>query len=681
MLLFLEVTITMYSKLAVKNVKKSFSDYAIYFITLTFAVCIFYVFNSVSSQQVMMTLSQSQAQYVDSLSTVLSTLSVFISMILGFLIIYANNYIIKRRKKELGIYMSLGMDKNKISYMLILETLIIGIVSLGVGLLIGVFLSQGVAVFTAKMFAVNLSKFSFVFSKEAAIKTILYFAIIFLFVILFNSFIISKYKIIDLMSADRKNEDLKTKSTTVSVIIFILSVICLAIAYALIIDNKLYEVNKEFVTSIVLGIIGTLFFFMSLSGFLLKLVQTNKKLYLKNLNMFVLRQINSKINTNYISMSMICLMLFVSIGMLATGFSMSSSMNGQIHQGTRYDGSLYSYQDPQEEISSYLKDTIKIDLDKYSSEYVDFKIYKTDMKVKDFLKDVKIKDDLVEVMQNSPIRVVKESDFNKLMKLIGEETYNLEENQYLALSGDATAEKYIDGSVKNGATITIGGKTLKSVRNGSVDKSLITSPMGAEVCTLVVKDDLVKDLEPMISNMTFSFRDEYKDKEEEFIEIINSSAKDYYNEHQEDKNAIMIDGATKQLVKDAYTGLSTLVIYIGLYVGIVFIITCVAVLALQQLSEAADNMKRYRILKNIGVDEKMINKAIFTQTLIYFLMPLSLALVHSVVGLYVSNTVVKIFGSSDIVRQSIIVTALVLLVYGIYFFATYNGAKSIAKKA
>lgn len=680
MLLFLEVTITMYSKLAVKNVKKSFSDYAVYFITLTFAVCIFYVFNSVSSQQVMMTLSQSQAQYVDSLSTVLSTLSVFISMILGFLIIYANNYIIRRRKKELGIYMSLGMDKNKISYMIILETLIIGIVSLGVGLLIGVFLSQGVAVFTAKMFAVNLSKFSFVFSKEAAIKTIVYFAIIFLFVILFNSFIISKYKIIDLMSADRKNEDLKTKSTTVSVIIFILSVICLAIAYTLIIDNKLYEVNKEFVTSIVLGIIGTLLFFMSLSGFLLKLVQGNKKLYLKNLNMFVLRQINSKINTNYISMSMICLMLFVSIGMLATGFSMSSSMNSQIHQGTRYDGSFYTLKF-NNDISVYLKDNVKIDLDKYLDGYVDFKVYETDMKLKDFLKDVKTKDDLVEVMKNTPIQVVKESDFNKLMKLIGEETYKLEENQYLALSGDAIAKKYIDSSVKNGATITIGGKTLKSVRNASVDKALVTSPMGAEICTLVIKDELVKDLQPKVSNMTFSFRDEYKDKEDEFIDVINSSVKNYYNDHQEDENVVEIDGATKQLVKDAYTGLSTLVVYIGLYVGIVFIITCVAVLALQQLSEAADNMKRYKILKNIGVDEKMINRSIFTQTLIYFLMPLSLALVHSVVGLYVSNNVVKIFGSSDIVRQSIIVTGLVLLVYGIYFFATYNGAKNIAKKA
>lgn len=680
MLLFLEVTITMYSKLAVKNVKKSFSDYAVYFITLTFAVCIFYVFNSVSSQQVMMTLSQSQAQYVDSLSTVLSTLSVFISMILGFLIIYANNYIIKRRKKELGIYMSLGMDKNKISYMLILETLIIGIVSLGIGLLIGVFLSQGVAVFTAKMFAVNLSKFSFVFSKEAAIKTIVYFAIIFLFVILFNSFIISKYKIIDLLSADRKNEDLKTKSTTVSVIIFILSVICLAIAYKLIIDNKLYEVNKEFITSIVLGIIGTLLFFMSLSGFLLKLVQGNKKLYLKNLNMFVLRQINSKINTNYISMSMICLMLFVSIGMLATGFSMSSSMNSQIHQGTRYDGSLYAY-DPQMEISTYLRDKINFDLNKYSNEYVDFKVYATDTKIKDFLKDVDIKDDLVEVMQNKLVNVVKKSDFNKLMNMIGEETYDLKEDEYLALSGDSTAKKYIDGSVKNGATITIGGKNLKAVKNEAIDKSLITSPMGAEVCTLVVNDDMVQDLTPIISNVTFEFRDEYKDKDEEFIENINNIFKDYSDEQLQNKDAIKISGATKQLVKDAYTGLSTLVIYIGLYVGIVFIITCVAVLALQQLSEAADNMKRYRILKNIGVDENMINRAIFTQTLIYFLMPLSLALVHSVVGLYVSNTVVKIFGSSDIVRQSIIVTALVLLVYGIYFLATYNGAKNMAKKA
>ncbi|PWL54384.1 MAG: ABC transporter [Clostridium cadaveris] len=670
----------MYSKLAVKNVKKSFSDYAIYFITLTFAVCIFYVFNSISSQQVMMNLSQSQAQYVNILSNVLSTLSVFISIILGFLIIYANNYIIKRRKKELGIYMSLGMDKNKISYMLFLETLIIGIISLGIGLVIGIFLSQGVSVFTAKMFAANLNEFSFVFSKEAAIKTMLYFGVMFIFVILFNSFIISKYKIIDLISADKKNEDLKTKSTAVSVIIFIISVVCLGFAYALIIDNKLYELNREFATSIVLGIVGTLFFFMSLSGFLLKLVQSNKKLYLRNLNMFVLRQINSKINTNYISMSLICLMLFVSIGMLSTGFSMSSSMNSQIHQGTRYDGSFY-VEGYDGDISTYLKDDLKFDFNKYLNEYIDFKVYAADTKLKDFLKDVELKDDLVEVIRDRHINVVKESDFNKLMKMIGEEPYELGEDQYLALAGDSIAKKYVDTSIKNGATITIGNNTLKSVRNESIDKSLTTSPNGAEICTLVVNDNLIKGLHPIVSNMTFSLRDEYKDNESEFVDSINNIVKEYDKEQLQDKNIIKIYGATKQLVKYAYMGLSTLVIYVGLYVGIVFIITCVAVLALQQLSEAADNMKRYKILKNIGVDEKMINKSIFTQTLIYFLMPLTLALVHSVVGIYVSNSVVKIFGSSDIVRQSIIVTALVLLVYGIYFFATYNGAKNMAKKA
>ncbi|GAA0680983.1 MAG: FtsX-like permease family protein [Clostridium cadaveris] len=670
----------MYSKLAVKNVKKSFSDYAIYFITLTFAVCIFYVFNSISSQQVMMNLSQSQAQYVNILSNVLSTLSVFISIILGFLIIYANNYIIKRRKKELGIYMSLGMDKNKISYMLFLETLIIGIISLGIGLVIGIFLSQGVSVFTAKMFAANLNEFSFVFSKEAAIKTMLYFGVMFIFVILFNSFIISKYKIIDLISADKKNEDLKTKSTAVSVIIFIISVVCLGFAYALIIDNKLYELNREFATSIVLGIVGTLFFFMSLSGFLLKLVQSNKKLYLRNLNMFVLRQINSKINTNYISMSLICLMLFVSIGMLSTGFSMSSSMNSQIHQGTRYDGSFY-VEGYDGDISTYLKDDLKFDFNKYLNEYIDFKVYAADTKLKDFLKDVELKDDLVEVIRDRHINVVKESDFNKLMKMIGEEPYKLGEDQYLALAGDSIAKKYVDTSIKNGATITIGNNTLKSVRNESIDKSLTTSPNGAEICTLVVNDNLIKGLHPIVSNMTFSLRDEYKDNESEFVDSINNIVKEYDKEQLQDKNIIKIYVATKQLVKYAYMGLSTLVIYVGLYVGIVFIITCVAVLALQQLSEAADNMKRYKILKNIGVDEKMINKSIFTQTLIYFLMPLTLALVHSVVGIYVSNSVVKIFGSSDIVRQSIIVTALVLLVYGIYFFATYNGAKNMAKKA
>lgn len=286
----------MYSKLAFRNVRRSVRDYTIYFLTLTFGVCVFYVFNSIESQQAMMNISSSDAQSLQALTQIMGYVSVFISIILGFLILYANKFLIKRRKKELGIYMTLGMDKSKMSWILMLETLLIGIVSLTVGLILGFFLSEGLAVVTAKMFEAAFTEFKFIFSPAACGKTILYFSLIFIMVMLFNSISISKYKLIDLLSADKKNETFKIKKLWHSVVIFILAIAFIGAAYYLIIDNGLMDINAQFAAALICGSIGTLLFFMSLSGFLLRLVQSNKKLYLKGLNMFVLRQLNSKID-------------------------------------------------------------------------------------------------------------------------------------------------------------------------------------------------------------------------------------------------------------------------------------------------------------------------------------------------------------------------------------------------
>ena len=142
----------MFFKIAIHNVKRSLRDYAIYFLTLTFGVCLFYVFNSMDSQSATAALNSSQKEIIQMLTNVTGYVSIFISIILGFLMVYSNRFLMKRRKKELGIYMLLGMDKSKISHILITETLLIGLFSLGVGLAIGIFASQGLSAITASIF-------------------------------------------------------------------------------------------------------------------------------------------------------------------------------------------------------------------------------------------------------------------------------------------------------------------------------------------------------------------------------------------------------------------------------------------------------------------------------------------------------------------------------------------------
>ena len=283
-------------KLSLKNIKKSFKDYAIYFLTLVLGIAIFYMFNSLDSQQAMLQVSQSTKDIITLMINMLGLVSVFVAVILALLIVYANNFIVNRRKKEFGIYMTLGMGKRQISKIILLETIFIGIISLAVGILVGVLGAQFMSILVAKLFEADMSEFTFVFSKTACIKTCVYFAIMYLVVIIFNTITISKYKLINLLTANKKNETVKIKNPIICIIVFLISIVILAYDYYKVTGGVKTLSTVDKLTPIILsGIVATILFFWSLSGFILKIVQTRKKVYYKDANMFVLRQLNNKI--------------------------------------------------------------------------------------------------------------------------------------------------------------------------------------------------------------------------------------------------------------------------------------------------------------------------------------------------------------------------------------------------
>ena len=282
-------------KLSFKNITKSLKDYSIYFFTLVVAVSIFYIFNSLEAQKSMLAMSSSKQEFVQSIVTIMNYLSVFVSVILCFLIVYSNNFIIKRRKKEIGLYLTLGMSKRKVSTMLVVETMIIGLFSLVVGLVIGILVSQGLSLLTVKLFEVDLSNYTFIFLKQALYKTIIYFGLIFVLVMIFNIITLSKYKLIDLLNANRQSEKVKFRNKYTVTISFILSVFLIVYAYRLLFSGTLFMMDKKTLIMIVCGALGTLLFFYSLSGFILTVTKRIKKIYYKNLNMFNLKQVNNQI--------------------------------------------------------------------------------------------------------------------------------------------------------------------------------------------------------------------------------------------------------------------------------------------------------------------------------------------------------------------------------------------------
>ncbi|PFT03502.1 FtsX-like permease family protein, partial [Bacillus thuringiensis] len=378
----------MYSKIAIGNVKKSFKDYAIYFLTLTLAVCIFYSFNSIESQKALVEINAADRKYVPTVMNAISDVSVFVSVILGGLILYANNFLIKKRKKELGIYMTLGMGRRNISRILVTETFLVGIISLVSGLIIGIGVSQGLSTFALKLFDLPINKYKFAISTGAIGKSVLYFGIMFLLVMLFNVYVVSKYKIIDLLTAGKKNEDVKFGNPLIYVIIFIMCVASLGYAYVIVLKIGLNFTNPMLMVSIILGILGTLLFFFSLSGFILYVVKKNKKVYFKGLNIFIIKQINSKVNTNFISMSVICLMLCLTMVVLSTGISFNRMMDARMKEATPFDASIkLENKDESYTIEDVLnKANFKIS---NNEKYVSYNVYPTGMEVVDLVPEVR----------------------------------------------------------------------------------------------------------------------------------------------------------------------------------------------------------------------------------------------------------------------------------------------------
>ena len=673
----------MFSKIAINNVKRSFKDYSIYFLTLTFAVCIFYSFNSIEAQKSVLEIGKSTEDYMITLNKLMAGASIFVSFILGGLIIYANNFLIKKRKKELGLYMTLGMSKGKISKILILETFLIGLLSLAVGILLGIIVSQGLSVITAKLLVVNMSTYKFIISISAIIKSIVYFGIIFLLVMVFNQFIISKYKLIDMLNAAKKNEDIKLKNPILSMLIFLLSAALLTTAYNLILKVGLDPDNAEFTVSILLGIIGTLLCFFSLSSFFIHMIQKSKKIYLKNLNIFVLRQINNKITTNFISMTVICLMLFLTITLLFTMFGYKSSFDRMLKGNISYDASAHLYIDSEDkktkDIKGYL-DKINFKFED-SEKHTFFNEYKLDIYLSNLLNKYLNKQerkDFEERFVNNPISAVKISEYNSIRQLIGQQTIDLKDDEVLVVSNYEQFNNALAKFMKNESTINLYGKAYSIKNKEPIEENIVTTESNLDFFYLIIPDNFNGDLKLYSTGFNVMFQSsDSKKSEEKFANLFNSFVK---NNHNGD-SFIPIYGNTIEQVHAAVYGSSTIIIFLGIYLGIVFLISSAAVLALQQLSEASDSLDRYNSLSKIGATSKMINKAILRQNLIYFIAPLFLAIIHSIVSIKVTNEMFRSYNKSALGSSSIMIALALIIVYGGYFYATYVGFKNIVKNS
>lgn len=679
-------------KLSIKNIQKSIKDYAIYFLTLVLGVAIFYVFNSIESQTVMMKVSSNTLEIINLMNQLLSSVSVFISFILGFLIIYASRFLIKRRNKEFGIYLTLGMSKRKISLILFFETLIIGILSLGVGLLIGFLLSELMSLLVANLFEADMTNFRFIFSSSAALKCLIYFGIMYLIVMIFNTISVSKCKLIDLINSSKKTEKIKLKNPILCVIIFIIACVMLIYSYYFVTsDSKLSGDVTSLYIPIVLGALSTFLIFWSLSGLILKIVMNMKGLYYKGLNSFTLRQVSSKINTTVFSSTIICLMLFITICFLSSCLSIKNSLTGNIDELSKVDVEIIKDRNVTDDfIKDYeLNDEIiadtKIDiLETLKNNNIDknnFKdmlivyYYKTNLTLQDTLGDA-----YEEVKEKFPFMnfFVKEnimsiSDYNKVAKLYGNKTYTLKENEYIVIADYNSMIDIRNKALNKNSKVTVNDNVLtpkySECKYGFVDVGAQHLNSGI----IVVPDNVVNENMPKKEILLANYNAKNKEQKLKIDDKISNLNNTFNKTH-------LVSYNTKLDMLESSIGLGALVTFIGLYLGIIFLISSAAILALKELSESTDNKERYKMIRKLGADEKMINKALFNQIFIFFMIPLSLAIVHSIFGIKFAKKILGTMGISGLTSSITMTFIFLVLIYGGYFLLTYFASKNIIRE-
>ncbi|NBJ94505.1 FtsX-like permease family protein [Parablautia muri] len=656
-------------KLIIKNVRKNIRDYLIYFLTLMISVSVFYAFNSISDQPAFSEMGMTKTLLYDQLGILLSTLTVLIAIVLAFLIIYANQFLLKRRKKELGLYMVLGMKKGRISRIFAGETFCVGVIALVTGLCLGVALSQGISLVALKLFAIELSKFQLVFSMGAFQKTALCFAVIFLLVMTFNVWSVSSVQLIDLLTAGRKNETSQNRSCLLPVLLFLVSLACILSSGVMFYRNGILpsRENRSFQVAGILLVAGTFIFFYSLSTVFVQILRANSNVYLRGLNTFLARQIGSKIRTNYFIMTIVCGLLTVTVCAVSVGVSTALAMNELSGSATPYDLNVLSNvsMDGDSSILEYLasKDA---DLSGYAENMEQISIYEADFTYGSLFEGQNVELwPIDEGISDSGVSVLAVSDFNRALAMQGKEPVVLTENQYLLNCNYKGTFQYVEKALESHADLVLAGIPLQRASDTVLEETYFMTSVGNnDRGSLIVPDAVVHSLTKDVNVLLVQYRPD-ADSDAVLQKMIPIGLDDTHGYRYAEKN----------MMYDMFYGLNALISFLCCYIGLIFLLICAALLALKQLTETTDNIYRYGLLQKLGAKKEQINRALLSQTAIFFAAPLAVAGIFSAVLMGKAMEIVEEFMNIHISTNLGFTVVLFLVVYGSYFLATYLSCK------
>lgn len=712
----------MLTKIALGNMKRSYRDYAIYFLTIALGVAVFYAFNTIRCQADF--LSASISSVILMVADLLTGVTVVLAFFLAFLMVYANNFIVRRRKKEFGLYRVLGMRTGQVVAIMAIETLLTSLVAFAAGIVLGVGISQLLVFVTAALFHDTVKNFTFIFSPEALLAVAVCFAVTFCVMLLLNLRSISKVRLVDLMSSGRKNESVRLRNLPLCSVMLVASVALIVWAYyRLLILGYPVEVfggslgggksNLDFLITTCMMLVGTFAFFWSLPTVLATLCQKTRALYLRGLNMFTIRQLVSRINSSSFAMAVTAVVLFLALTSVSTGMALAGGLTTYWGTSAPYTAALSAtylrdlYDEGSEhqvdkstpiqpvdlaqvwesnnpdvashshytQVNTYVVPKGEIEGDRYTvgdlfddspdtharEAYAEFSTYSKDLE---------------ESLRSVPIFTIPVSQYNKLLALQGEPPVEVSEGGYLMYTcGSLDRLKAgIDRVLVADTPITLNGHTLRPANDQMQQGLMLSNGEGADPY-LVVPDEVVANLSPSMSYLEIQANEGYESQVEEATDNL-----DFQAAVSQSEDVLFRDNTRTEIV-ESMNQMTAIIGYMAVYIGFVLVMSVAAVLAIQLLSGVADSTSRYRLLYDLGCPQRLLSGSLLSQTLFFFLLPLLMGIAHSLVALFSLMDLFALVLPFDMVSGLLFAGVVFLVVYGGYFAVSYGAARGAVSHA
>ncbi len=688
----------MFARLALGNVRKSARDYAIYFVTLVLGVAVFYAFNTMANQADFF--EGDTREVMQTVGWLLHGLTYFLAVVMGFLMVYANNFLMRRRKQELGLYQVLGMRRRQVSLVLTLELLFASALSFAIGIACGVLLSQILVFVTAHLFEATVSNFHFFFSFDALLTTLVCFGVIFFVMLFFNMRSLRKLRLVELMGARHENEKVRVRGMGLSTVLFVGGLALIIVAYVRLLHDGLPVSSgamPAFYVTTALVVLGTLILFFGLGGLFLA-IASRRQSYWRDLNMFTTRELAARINTTGVSLAVISLVLFLAMTSVTAGMGICNALNEEIEKNTPYDATLTQYSSTDEanqevDLIALLKNA-GVDTDALGHLAQSTVYY--NLGSESGVAGITLSEMAQETGATLPLGmdssdasstglyVMSESDYNALRSILGMSAIELDGEHYLitcSMDNDEIVSFY-NKALDSGYAITIGGQLLSPQQTETItdtSATFVNSNIGSNSGTLIVPDAIASAARGEKSYSETNLEVMYAEgtTTEEGDNLMEAAAAALEADSTTYKSLAYMSLATREGVAKASESTTGMVSYLAIYIGFVLVVSCAAILAIQQLSGASDSALRYRTLSELGCPDRLIYRSLLFQTLLSFLFPLIVALAHSVVALKCVIDVIKVFGQINILSSSLMAVSIFLVVYGGYFFVTYRTARSV----